>query len=513
MPVTPTYPGVYVEEAPSGARTITGVATSITAFIGSARRGPVNEPKLIYNYGDYERVFGGLWLKSSMSFAVRDFFLNGGATALVVRVFHAETGETVRATLELPGGGATAMTLIADDPGAWGNNLQAVVDYTDIDAAATDLFNLTVTDAETGAVERYAELSSDAAHGRYAAKILNRESKLVEVDGAIAARPDANDDTTPQYTVADANKAADGSDVVLADYTGSAADKTGIYALEKADLFNLLCIPPYTFTDGTLNGDIDASLLGEAAAYCEKRRAMLLIDPPSAWTDKDAVKAGLGGITSSKNAAIFFPRIRQANPLRENQMETAAPSGAIAGVIARTDSNRGLWKAPAGIDATLVNAPGLSVSLTDPENGELNPLGVNCLRSKPPAGRVIWGSRTRKGADRLSSEWKYLSVRRMALYIEESLFRGSEWVVFEPNDEPLWAQIRLSLGSFMHGLFRQGAFQGSSPKEAYFVKCDKETTTQDDIDRGIVNILVGFAPLKPAEFVIIKLQQIAGQTA
>ena len=152
-----------------------------------------------------------------------------------------------------------------------------------------------------------------------------------------------------------------------------------------------------------------------------------------------------------------------------------------------------------------------SVPLTDSENGELNQLGINCLRAMPAAGRVVWGSRTREGDDRLASEWKYIPVRRTALFIEESLYRGLQWVVFEPNDEPLWAQIRLNVGAFMQSLFRQGAFQGTTPREAYFVKCDKETTTQDDINKGIVNIVVGFAPLKPAEFVVIKLQQMAGQ--
>jgi phage tail sheath protein FI len=158
-----------------------------------------------------------------------------------------------------------------------------------------------------------------------------------------------------------------------------------------------------------------------------------------------------------------------------------------------------------------MGVPKLSVPLTDNENGELNPLGINCLRALPAAGRVVWGSRTREGDDRLASEWKYIPVRRTALFIEESLYRGIQWVVFEPNDEPLWAQIRLNVGAFMNSLFRQGAFQGSTPREAYFVKCDKETTTQDDINRGIVNIVVGFAPLKPAEFVVLKIQQIAGQ--
>jgi hypothetical protein len=192
-------------------------------------------------------------------------------------------------------------------------------------------------------------------------------------------------------------------------------------------------------------------------------------------------------------------------------MEDFVPCGAVAGIFARTDTNRGVWKAPAGLDATLVGVPQLSVSLTDAENGELNPLGINCLRALPPAGRVIWGARTLQGDNRLASEWKFIPVRRTALFIEESLFRGLKWAVFEPNDEPLWAQIRLNAGSFMHSLFRQGAFQGSTPREAYFVKCDKETTSQNDIDSGIVNVVVGFAPLKPAEFVVIKIQQIAGQ--
>jgi phage tail sheath protein FI len=244
---------------------------------------------------------------------------------------------------------------------------------------------------------------------------------------------------------------------------------------------------------------------------------MLIVDPPSEWGDKDAVtaaaKTGFATAvgTTSKNAALFFPRLRQPDPLRDNQMDNFAPCGAVAGVFARTDAQRGVWKAPAGLDATLVGVPALSVPLTDAENGELNPLGVNCLRIRPAAGPVVWGARTLQGDDRLASEWKYIPVRRLALFLEESLYRGTQWVVFEPNDEPLWAQIRLNLGAFMHTLFRQGAFQGKSPRDAYLVKCDKETTTQDDINRGVVNILVGFAPLKPAEFVIIQIQQLAGQ--
>jgi phage tail sheath protein FI len=203
----------------------------------------------------------------------------------------------------------------------------------------------------------------------------------------------------------------------------------------------------------------------------------------------------------------------EADPLRDNQLDIFVPCGIVAGVMASTDANRGVWKAPAGLDAAMNGISGLQVNLTDPENGTLNELGINCLRSFPVNGRVVWGARTLRGANQLADEYKYIPVRRFALFIEESLYRGTQWVVFEPNDEPLWAQIRLNVGAFMQNLFRQGAFQGKTPREAYLVKCDKETTTQNDINLGIVNILVGFAPLKPAEFVIIKIQQLAGQIA
>jgi uncharacterized protein len=257
--------------------------------------------------------------------------------------------------------------------------------------------------------------------------------------------------------------------------------------------------------------------LATALSYVKKRRAMLLVDPRSNWRQTSDVENTGTGVDSlnlrDENAAIYFPRIRMADALKENGLEEFVPCGAVAGIFARTDAQRGVWKAPAGLDATMIGVMELSYKLTDGENGRLNPMGVNCLRNFPVAGNVVWGGRTLRGADALASEWKYVPVRRTALFIEESLYRGTQWVVFEPNDEPLWAQIRLNIGAFMQNLFRQGAFQGKTPQEAYLVKCDKETTTQNDINLGIVNILVGFAPLKPAEFVIIKIQQLAGQIA
>ena len=535
MPVTPTYPGVYVEEIPSGVRTITGVATSITAFIGRALRGPTDEPILINNYGEYERIFGGLWNESTMSFAVRDFYNNGGSQAVIVRLHNGGTQATLKAGKE----DANSLSLEAANVGAWGNKLRARVDrtfpksITDENTHQTEkLFNLYIRDGETEEVETFLNVSVKLGHPRQVDKVLKNQSDLVRYDGQITANtivPTENDDgLTDQQKKEDlwsdtrSNKVEAGSDgldgaqIGETEFTGAGKQgaKKGLYALENADLFNLLCIPPFA-----PDTDITPTLIDTALGYCENRRAMMIIDSPSSWTSKDAAKTGInagtgsGGVGSpNTNGAVFFPRLKMANPLKENQIETFAACGAVAGIFARTDASRGVWKAPAGFEAVLKGVIGLSVPLTDPENGELNPKGINCLRVMPPAGQIVWGSRTRMGDDMLASEWKYIPVRRLALYLEETLYRNTQWAVFEPNDEPLWSQLRLNIGAFMQNLFKQGAFQGGSPKEAYFVKCDKETTTQYDIDRGIVNILIGFAPLKPAEFVILKFQQIAGQS-
>jgi hypothetical protein len=281
-------------------------------------------------------------------------------------------------------------------------------------------------------------------------------------------------------------------------------------------LFNLLSIPP-----PARDGDTEPSVFQAAAEYCHERRAMLLVDPPAAWGELEATAAhnalaGLSGIgiagQIARNAALFFPRIVASDPALGNQPEQFVPSGAIAGIFARTDSSRGVWKAPAGLDAAFNGISDLQVRLTDAENGQLNPLAVNCLRSFPVGGRVVWGARTMRGADELSDDYKYIPVRRLALYIEESLYRGTKWAVFEPNDEPLWAELRQSIGGFMQTLFRQGAFAGRSAREAYLVKVDTETTTPTDIALGQVNVLVGFRPLEPAEFIIISLQLQAGAT-
>ena len=308
-------------------------------------------------------------------------------------------------------------------------------------------------------------------------------------------------------------EADDGQDLTEESFIGSgtAAARAGLYALEKAGFFNLLCIPPYRAVNGVPHQGVDDAVIAYAAKYCEMRRAFMVLDPPHTWqTPADAV-AGLERLPKTMNAAVYFPRLLQADPLRNREQRTMAPCGAIAGIIARTDAARGLWKAPAGLDAVVRGAAGLSIDLSDAENDALNRLGINCLRRFPEAGTVVWGARTLRGDDRLNSVWKFIPVRRLALFVEESLYRGTRWVVSAPGGEPLWAQIRDSIGAFMQDLFRQGAFQGTKPEDAWFVKCDRETMTQKDIDLGIVNLLVGFAPLKPRDFIVIRIQQVAAK--
>ncbi len=533
MPSALTYPGVYIEEIPSGVRTITGVATSITAFVGRAASGPTDgdaeSPVIINGYGDFERNFGALDPAYPMGYAVRDFYLNGGAQAAIVRLYKANGSKPAKAVIKIAN-----LPLEAASAGSSGNQLRARVDSnvsaeiaTRYGLATTDLFNLTVRDMNSGRQESFNNLTVKESPARVD-RVLKARSALARVAASLtlpattvpAAHldPDAGKTVWEQDKsstgVASADQAADSAALDDAAYLGDPDAKTGIYALKKTDLFNLLCIPP-----DLRDGNTSATVYQTAMAFCVERRALLIVDAPAEWDSAGAIiqsnNAALTGLglngDAARNAALFFPRVIETDPTRQGQLDTFVPCGIVAGVMARTDAQRGVWKAPAGLDAALNGVQGLATTLTDAENGMLNPLGVNCLRSFPLVGPVVWGSRTLRGADLLADEYKYVPVRRLALYLEESLFRGTQWVVFEPNDEPLWAQIRLNVGAFMQNLFRQGAFQGTTPNDAYFVKCDKETTTQNDINLGIVNIVVGFAPLKPAEFVVIQLQQMAGQ--
>ena len=610
MPTTPSYPGVYIEELPSSVRTIGAVTTSVTAFVGHTRRGPVNSPVTITSYADFERRFGGLDPSSAVSYSVQQFFLNGGSVAVVVRAVAAGTGTAAATTLTSTGSSAEtpALRLTAREPGAWGTGLRVFVDH---DTASDDTFNLRIFDSAGSTQESFTGLSATEGRADFAETVVNAGSSVVTAEVLAARRPDpagtvskpfdgdlpdltqefqvgigslqhdltiyrADRDGTPPSTVAElalllerklralpdapGRRAFAGTRVVAtgqrlqvvagstdpadtvrflgkaandlglegsvnppvfaldggrdgeapgpADLIGSEAAKTGIQALRDVPDVNLLVLPEICMYPT----DDQITVLSAAEALAEETRLFVIADAPQDWTDLDAARAGLSAFDSvrSDHAALYFPQLVLTDPLT-GRLRAFPPSGALAGVYARTDSARGVWKAPAGTETVLGGVRSLTVPMTDRENGLLNPLGLNCVRTFPVVGPVVWGARTLRGADALSSQWKYVPVRRLALMIEESLYRGLKWVVFEPNDERLWSQIRLNAGAFLHTLFQQGAFQGTTARESYFVTCDKSTTTQDDIDRGVVNVLVGFAPVKPAEFVIVRIEQLAGQ--
>ena len=518
MPSTLTFPGVYIEEIPSGVRTIVGVSTSDTAFVDFFRRGPINRAVRITSFADFERVFGGLVARSEASYGLQQFYLNGGSIAWVVRVVGAGALPSQRS---FDGPNGPAFRVEAANPGTWGDNLEI-----GISQVAGGLFNLVVREVATIGGRRqvvnnevFRNLSADDASPRYAVTVINSDSSLVRLADLTLNADDLPNATNPGTDVTNPNVISDvgpnpaflvlggGNDGGQPDSNALIA---GMNALDQIApfIFNILCLP----AAANLDQGGRSAVYAAAKTFCENRRAFLIVDIPADIDTIAEITAFVGNNegTPHRNSAVYYPRLVIPDALNENRPRNVAASGTMAGVYGRTDANRGVWKAPAGTDSTLRGA-NLAQRLTDPENGGLNVLGVNVLRNFPIFGNVSWGARTLEGSDQAASEWKYIPVRRTALYIEQSLFDGLKWVVFEPNDEPLWAQIRLNVGAFMQNLFRQGAFQGTTPREAYFVRCDKTTTTQDDINRGIVNILVGFAPLKPAEFVVIKIQQMAGQ--
>jgi phage tail sheath protein FI len=534
MPATLTYPGIYVEEVPSGVHPIAGVSTADTAFVDFFARGPIDEATRITSFADFERVFGGLDDLSEASYAIQQYYLNGGQIAWVVRV---PSGDPGTATLDmgaaLGSAPAQAITLSAANPGEWGNNLEAAAVGVRLSDAsiATDRFNLVVREVrpapggkvEVLATEVFRNLNMTVGDKNYAKTVVNDQSQLALVtDVGLGALPetatpnDTGDGPADQSAFQPFTGGTAGSRPTANDLVGDPDEKTGMYALDRIApfVFNLLCLPAATNLTTDRDPTPMQSVLSAAEAYCDLKRAFFIMDIPTLVATSAQMGQYLKDLEGlslrSDHAAIYFPRLQMPDALQSNRLRNVGASGTMAGVYARTDSNRGVWKAPAGTDAALRNAQ-LAVRLDDLENGGLNPLGVNVLRNFPVVGNIGWGARTLDGADQQASEWKYIPVRRTALFIEESLYEGLKWVVFEPNDEPLWAQIRMNVGAFMNNLFRQGAFQGNTPAKAYFVKCDSETTTQNDIDLGVVNILVGFAPLKPAEFVVIRIQQLAGQ--
>jgi phage tail sheath protein FI len=613
-----TYPGVYIEEISSGQHTITGVATSIAAFIGWSNQGPVGEAVMVESWAQYQTLFGGMIPGVYLGYAVYQFFLNGGSQAYIVRLFDTDT---LASPTESPAAFATGtiagLQIWANNPGRWGNALCIAVTNAQLVSGGYTTFNLQVCMLSSSGVpstlESYTNLSTSPASPQYAVTIVNNDSAYITFTepgqtsppasfGAISSPlPSAvyiaagsltttalftSGETVTQtgssatatvlgtvngsYLVLKGKPTPSGTNAItssgawsgasakfspttvpnssvaiplaLDGASGAGADGTqllpntpefenqllntpttlpwtsfvtGYPLLANIPIFNLLCVP----------GENSLASISALQAFCAQSRAFLIVDAPeyaATFTGSSSL-AELGPISgdstpaslvdpSASNSAYYFPWVSAPDPAAGYRPALFPPCGFVAGIYASTDASRGVWKAPAGIEASLTGALGLQYVINDLQNGQLNTWGINCLRQFPNFGNVVWGARTIAGSNALGSQWMYIPIRRLALFIESSLYTGTQWAVFEPNAEPLWGQVRMSIGTFLQGLFLQGAFAGSSPQQAYFVKCDSENNTPATTALGILNITVGFAPLYPAEFVVIQIQQMMNQS-
>lgn len=539
MPVTPSYPGLYIEELPLSAHSISAAPTSITVIVGYThpyKTKRFNEAVRMFSFTEYEREFGGMFasglIESHVPHAVNQFFLNGGSDLYVVGL---------KPTIQ-------EMPIV--DPGV----KPAPVDYASADAKATvptsagkgivfkareptdlvemsarvtnlkssgisadlDTFDLTIAYGRRVETYRGVTITTDAPGTQL--KSLNDVSSLVSIEAQGNPKFDfgtgfpAPPAPPPPNTFTLSKPANFASNFDPADFVNVFKAST---SLDKVPIFNILLTP----------GVFDNTVNSAALAFAERKRAFVIVDAPQDSAADESLEPAVPPVTSfliktplSENGALYFPYLRAGDPLSGGTIEVA-PSGYVAGIYARTDTRRGVWKAPAGIESTLVNTTGVVErgKMSNEQQGVLygtitGDIPINCLRSFPGAGTVVFGARTLVGSNKAFNQSKYVPVRRMTLFIEQTLLANLAWVVFEPNDEPLWISIRTSIENFMLSLFNQGALQGSKPSDAFQVKCDHSTTTQQDIDNGIVNIIVAFAPLKPAEFVIIKIAQLAGQT-
>lgn len=595
MPVTTSYPGIYIQEAPSTSHTITAAPTNIAVFIGYTHPLKTSADKLnkavqIFSFSDYQANFGGFVRGGAfanaygidtplnpgafgdMAQAVSQFFLNGGSNAYVVSLHNDTLAGLAPSTLWLTQGGPSGTWDVEVAPAGQTAPATAIVfsatEVTDQTVAMSltirpgqatsppsdQLADIIITygpapppmasppgsppsaPAISGpgtAVETYRRVSLNPLmpDGRTTNPnyILTRLSASALVSVTVAqpnASPQAQWPSAPVPRLFPTYLPQATQFYSLHDYAAVLQEDTD---LDKVPVFNLMVLPGIANNSATYSGDPSgATILGEAISFCERKMAFLIMDPPIADSADGTVPANSnaiqnsvnnGLIPESKNAAVYFPYLLTPDPTtgaavnaatgKPNQMP---PAGAVAGIFAATDGTRGVWKAPAGFQAQFnaaVTGVVPSGRMTDQRQGVLNPLGVNCLRQFPNIPTVVFGSRTTSLTE---EQWRYVPVRRTALFLEQTLYANLKWVIFEPNDEPLWAAITMSINAFMLGLFKQGAFQGDTPSKAFLVQCNSQTTTQADIDNGRVNIVVGFAPLKPAEFVVITLTQLAGQT-
>ena len=566
MPVTPTYPGIYIQEAPSSAHTIISAPTNVAVFVGythplKTKPEHFGKPVEIFGFADYQREFGGF--VRSLAFAnaldsknkpgafgdlaqaVNQFFLNGGTDAFIVSVNQGAPGSVLHTLIPQPpdatglgvsppaqlpaqildlGGLIFTQLEVTDELFVMSVDIRPAPPTSPPSDPIADIIvtygpapshptsppsTLQIPAGPATVVETYRRVSLNSNSTSYIIKSMSASSLL-----RVSLSSPAPGAFPAGVTKVFFPNLLSGSRqfYAAADFTAVMLEDTD---LDKLPVFNLMVLPG--ISNNSLSGG-DASggaILSTAAAFCERKRAFLIVDPPindtaDGTNGTNPIAGSVSLMPSSKNAALYFPYLFSTDPITGNSNEIP-PAATVAGIYAATDLARGVWKAPAGFQATAKNVTGVVVRgrMTDPRQGTLNPLGVNCLRDFPNVPTIVFGARTL--VTQTDEQWRYVPVRRMALFLEQTFYANLKWVIFEPNAEPLWTAITMSLNSFMLGLFKQGAFQGTKPSEAFSVQCNSQTTTQTDIDSGIVNIVVGFAPLKPAEFVIITIAQLAGQ--
>lgn len=501
-------PGVYVEEVESGSRPIEGVGTAVAAFVGLARQGPMNEPTLVTNWSQFAQAFGG-FDGSYLGHAVYGYFLNGGGSCYVVRVGGDGAAPAARAEL-MTGTDATlgAYQVSALEAGPAGNNLSVEVTEASppaegAGAGDADTFKLVVR--RDGKVTEEFDGLSIKRGKQNAVTVVNAQSKLIRLESI--ATGTALEKPAPGSVTLGGGGAVAPARLSPDDYVGDSADRTGFGGLEAIDPVTMVCVPDLmsAYQLGMIDLEGVQAVQLAMIAHCELMAdRVAILDPPPGLNAQQirewrVDKAGY----DSKYAALYWPWVKVFDP-GSGQAVLVPPSGHVAGIWGRNDDTRGVHKAPA--NENIRGALSLEIQITKAEQDLLNPQGVNCIRAFPGRGIRVWGART------LSSDpaWRYLNVRRLFNYLEESILSGTQWAVFEPNDDSLWAKMRRTIAAFLVNEWRKGALFGLTPDEAFYVRCDDETNPAEGIDAGEVVCEIGVAPVKPAEFVIFRLSQYSG---
>jgi uncharacterized protein len=499
-------PGVYVEEVEAGSRPIEGVGTAVAAFVGLAARGPANQPTLVTNWSQFTQTFGEFVENSYLAHAVYGYFLNGGGACYVVRV--GADGAMPAAQAELASGkdkGTSAYRATALEAGPAGNDITIDIQPSSETSEAT--FKLVVNQGGKP-VEVFDNVTSGKGKNNVVTQV-KATSKLIRLEEVGTAS--AVERVPAQGSM---SLAGGGSSVPVRvtpdDYVGNSADRTGFAGLEAVDEVTMLSVPDLmaVYQQGIidLEGLQAVQLAMIAHAELMGDRVAILDAPPSlnAQQIKEwrVDKAGY----DSKYATLYWPWVKVFDPLSGTAI-FVPPSGHVAGIWARSDDTRGVHKAPA--NEVIRGAISLELNITKGEHDQLNPNGINCIRSFPGRGIRVWGART------ISSDpaWRYLNVRRLFNFVEESIFEGTQWVVFEPNDQRLWGRVKRTINSFLLRVWRDGALFGATPDQAFFVKCDEENNPAEVRDAGQLIVDIGIAPVKPAEFVVFRIAQFSGGAA